>query len=465
MEFVLSSGILIPREFEREDFYIDIKSHLTRVVRDYTGTQFTTLKFYQEGEKFLKIPRFFPIHNFIDCKIKDSNKDGEDIKIEHNITLRDEVQKNAVEYLINNPNGIIQASPGSGKTVITIFMISQLKKKSLILVHRGSLIDQWKERVLSYTNLNEYDISKLNSETYKEDLKKSIILVTDQTFTSLLKRNRIEFLKELNCANIGIFIADEAHTSSGAPTFAECSLHIPCKYAYGLSATPYRNDKNTDIIKYHLGEVFTPIGKASTMKVKVTIMCYSYGIMTSKSKHYVMWGGELNRARYLNMISKSPVVEKVSLSLIKKFINDSRNILFMAERIKFLEKMYSLSPTENKSKFMGKAGNSELNSKLVFATIGKCKEGVDAQHLDCLIITSPVSNIEQLAGRITRIKENKRTPIIVDMVDIDDPAVYRSIFNRIKYYKKENWDIQYLIMEKDQKFYVIEEQEFYKKLK
>lgn len=460
LEFKQSSGILIPREFENEEFYKNIKSHLTRVVRDFTGVNLTTLKFYIEGDKFLKVPRFFPIEAFVECSLKNTLSSGEDIEISHNIKLRDDTQKNAVNYFLSNENGVIQAPPGSGKTVMTIYMVAERKKKTFILVHRDSLVEQWQDRFVSYSSIKSEDVVRLTSKTFKEDLKKPVIISTDQTFISLLKRNRIEFLTELEKAGIGILIADEVHTSVGAPTFAECSVHIPAKYVFGLSATPYRNDGNSDIINYHLGDVFVPGGTASVMRARVTVMCYPYGILSGKSRRYVFWNGELNRARYLNMVAKSPMVEKVSRSILNKFHKENRNILYVAERIKLLDKMFDLMPGSSKSKFIGSADNSALRSKAVFATIGKVRDGVDASHLDCLIITSPVANIEQLAGRVTRIKDGKNIPVIIDMVDTEEAKIYKTVHNRIRYYKKENWEIQYILLNEDDKWEVLTEEKF-----
>ncbi|MEN6294204.1 MAG: DEAD/DEAH box helicase family protein, partial [Methanobacterium sp.] len=242
-----TSGICIPRELENEIFYKNIKDNLTRRFRDYNTSTISLHNFFVEDTKILKIPRFFPIWDYTSCKIENSFGPGEDIKINHHITLRDDLQKNIVEYLMENNRGIIQASPGSGKTVTGVCCVAERKKKALILVHRDSLADQWKgpgvdkpQGFLAFTDLNESDVVRLTSANFEDALKKPVIICTDQTFISLLRRHRARFLIALNQANIGIFIADEVHTTVGAPTFAECSIHIPTPISFGFSATPYR---------------------------------------------------------------------------------------------------------------------------------------------------------------------------------------------------------------------------------
>lgn len=445
MDIKKRSGLLIPAEYKNTQNYINIKEHLERRTRSYNTSNYVTNKFYYESEKFLLLPRNFPIHQYIfDATIHDHRHEGQAININHNIKPRSEAQVKAIDYLINNENGIIQLSPGVGKTVITIYMIAERKRKSLIVVHRDSLADQWRDRILSFTDLKEDDLARLSSNTFKEDLKKPIIISTVQTILSLLTRNRRDFLIELNEANIGVFVADEVHTSIGAPTFSECSIHMPSKYTYGLSATPYRFDNNNDIIKYHLGPIFTDDDTTGTMDSKVTVILSDYQIDTAGRAKYIRWGGEFQRSRYLNQIIKSTPFKEVIRGLLSKLKND-RNLICIVERIKLIEDLYNWMPHESKSKFCGNAKMDTLEKKITFATPGKCRDGIDAPWKDCVIMTSPISNIEQLAGRVVRTAKDKQTPSIVDMVDYGCKDIANTFFRRKQYYEKKNWDVQYLL--------------------
>ena len=447
MKIIKRSGLLIPTEYKNTNSYIKIKSHLRRVSRAYGNSTITINLFYLESDKFLVVPRNFPIYNFIspdEIEIQDSRHSGSLIDIDHNITPRGNVQQVAIEYLMSHEDGILQLAPGVGKTVITIYMIAERKLKSLILVHRDSLADQWRDRFLSFTNLTDDSISRLTSQTFKEDLTKPIIVSTTQTFLSLLKRNRKEFLININEANIGIFVADEVHTSVGAPTFSECSIHIPSKYTYGLSATPYRYDGNADIIEYHLGDVFADDDAQGTMDAKVTVFLLDYQIDTPFRTKYIWFAGEFQRSRYLNLLKKSTPFRDVLRGLLRRLQVD-REFICIVERINLIDELYDQLNSDSKSKFCGSAKLDTLNSKHTFATPGKCRDGIDAPWKDAIIMTSPISNIEQLAGRVTRINENKQPPIIIDMVDYGCRDISRTFFKRRDYYLKKGWSIQYVL--------------------
>jgi superfamily II DNA or RNA helicase len=446
MEIIKRSGLLIPREYNNQEFYVKIKEFLERRSKSYNTSNFVVNVFYIESEKFLLVPRNFPIQQFtFDNEIKDARHPGTQIEINHHIAPRSEAQKKAINFLMSHECGILQLAPGVGKTVITIYMIAERRLKSLILVHRDSLVDQWKERFLDFTDLHKTEIARLNSETFEEDLKKPIIIATTQTFLSLLKRKRQDFLIALNAANIGVFVADEIHTTVGAPTFAECSIHMPSKYTYGLSATPYRYDGNGDIIEFHLGQIFTDADVSGTMDAKVTVLLLDYEIDSPSRYRYIRWGGMFQRARYLNLMKKSkPFMDVIKGLLVK--LSQNKNLLCMAERIKLIDELYNWLPFESKARFYASEKLDKLDYRVTFATPGKCRDGIDAPWKDCVVMTSPISNIEQLTGRVIRSREGKETPSIVDMVDYGCREIASTFSTRLKFYEKKGWPIQYYLL-------------------
>ena len=450
MKIIKRSGLLIPKKHQYDDFYIKIREFLERRSQEYNKSTFIINKFYVESEKFLLIPRNFPIQQYLHAyEIDDYTHDGEDIDIEHIITPRSESQEKAIEYILDNEIGILQLSPGVGKTVITIYMIATRKKKSLILVHRDSLAEQWRNRFMDFTNVSYDDIARLTSETFQKDLQNPIIIATTQTFMSLLKRKREEFLMALHEANIGVFVADEVHTSVGAPTFSQCSIHVPSRYAYGLSATPYRYDGNGDVIEFHLGDIYMDDDDEGTMPADVTVLMVDYLIDSAGRSKYIRWGGQFQRARYLNMMKKSNPFNTAIKGLMNKLKKD-RNLIAIFERTKQIDDLYDWLKYRSKSRFYKSATLAELNQRVTFATPGKCRDGIDAPWKDAVIMTSPISNVEQLTGRVTRTYPDKLTPIIIDMVDYGCPEIARTLYGRMKFYESKEWNVQYVLFANNQ---------------
>ena len=64
-------------------------------------------------------------------------------------------------------------------------------------------------------------------------------------------------------------------------------------------------------------------------------------------------------------------------------------------------------------------------------------------------MTSPISNIEQLIGRVLRTKEGKKTPIVIDMVDYGSDDIKRTFYSRQSYYDDKGWAVKYLLFKDD----------------
>ena len=322
-------------------------------------------------------------------------------------------------------------------------MIATRKRKTFVLVHRDALVTQWIERFTQFTNLDESSIARLSSSTFEEDLKKPIVIATNQTLLSILRRKRLEYLTELHNAEYGIFLADEVHTTVGAPTFSECSIHMPSKVVFGLSATPYRWDGNGDIMEHHLGEIFAEEDDEGTMKAEVTIFGLDFQIDEPKRHGWLYWEGKFQRSRYLKISYKSKNLLKICESLINKLRSDDRNLVVMAERLNLIDVLYKKLNDANSSVFTAGKSLKTLEKKTTYTTPGKMRDGVDAPWKDTLIMTSPIQNIAQVSGRVTRGKDGKKHPVIIDLVDITCEPIRNTLFSRITYYEKKGWKVRY----------------------
>jgi len=81
---IKKSGLLIPKKYEHRDFYIRIKEFLERRTQSYNTSNYVINKFYLESEKFLLVPRNFPIHKFIPTvNLENHQQEGASINIKH----------------------------------------------------------------------------------------------------------------------------------------------------------------------------------------------------------------------------------------------------------------------------------------------------------------------------------------------------------------------------------------------
>lgn len=86
--------------------------------------------------------------------ISDKTNPGRSINVKFKGKLREEQQK-AIEAFAKHNIGTLSATTAFGKTVFAIGMIAKRKVNTLILVHNKALLEQWKERLENFLEINE----------------------------------------------------------------------------------------------------------------------------------------------------------------------------------------------------------------------------------------------------------------------------------------------------------------------
>lgn len=152
--------------------------------------------------------------NNVRYSIDDKTCHGRAINVSFKGELREE-QLQAMSSMLSHPIGTLSATTAFGKTVFAIAMIAQRKVNTLILVHRKSLLDQWKKHLKDFLEINEVVEGK--SKRRKKDLspigelcsgKDSLHGVIDiALIQSCLENNKVKsFVRDY-----GMVIVDECH--------------------------------------------------------------------------------------------------------------------------------------------------------------------------------------------------------------------------------------------------------------
>jgi hypothetical protein len=139
--------------------YTVIKSELTIKQQLYIKEQLTVKPYvpgspvqlqksfpaYRESDKKLYIPRYYGEDNFGPAK-EYKLTEGVNIDINFEGTLRPEqepVVSIFLQHVSHGGGGLLELPCGFGKTSISLYIWSQLKKKSLFIVHKEFLMNQW----------------------------------------------------------------------------------------------------------------------------------------------------------------------------------------------------------------------------------------------------------------------------------------------------------------------------------
>ena len=157
-------------------------------------------------------------------------------------------QKEAAEKFISmntgtSMKGIVQLPTGKGKTILALYVASQLGMKTLVVVHKDDLVTGWqKDIALSFD-------SKCSPGLIKAQKKKMGDFITIATVQTLSRMNEEALSEYLD--SFGFVIMDEMHHCP-ASTFSIVSK-FNSRYRLGLTATAERKDGLAHVMQLYFG--------------------------------------------------------------------------------------------------------------------------------------------------------------------------------------------------------------------
>ena len=111
--------------------------------------------------------------NGIDYEVTDKRQKGKYIDVSFKGELRNE-QKPALEEMIKYDNGILHAATAFGKTVLCSALIAKKKINTLILLESSALLEQWKDALEKFLEINE-KLPEYKTRTGRVKIRKSLI--------------------------------------------------------------------------------------------------------------------------------------------------------------------------------------------------------------------------------------------------------------------------------------------------
>jgi superfamily II DNA or RNA helicase len=342
-------------------------------------------------------------------------------------SLREEqekIRKEAIKRMNGFGSVIISLYTGGGKTITSINLACHIKLKTLVVVNKVVLINQWEDSIKKFCP--SATICKLIPKAkFNEDADFFIINATNMD-----KKPRGYFDK------IGLVIVDELHQIM-AESLSNALFYVSPRYLIGLSATPYRTDGLDPLIYFYFGEhkIIRLLKREHTV----------YRVDTGFSpKIELTETGKVNWNVLINSQALEEDRNELIIRIVKQF--SERNILIMSKRIEQSEYLYNRLVDEGESvtNLIGKKQEFDIESRFLVATVTKTGTGFDHPKMDCLILASDLeSYFVQILGRVLRRPDIK--PIVFDFVD-DNPilekhfrtrqAVYKDIGGKIINFKK-----------------------------
>ncbi|HVP76732.1 MAG TPA: DEAD/DEAH box helicase [Thermodesulfobacteriota bacterium] len=390
----------------------------------WNGNTPRLLHFYEDTPSGLILPRgFFP------QLISMTRRFGETFQIEDRRRVLPEVdfqfrgqlrifQEEAVKAILRRDMGTLAAPPGSGKTVMALYLVSQRRQPALIIVHTKELLNQWANRIEQFLGISSSEVGRIGDGERRVGEKISVALVQ-----SLYK-----CASEVFC-HIGYLIVDECHRTPSR-TFTEAVSAFDSKFITGLSATPWRRDRLSKLIYWYVGDVVHQangedlVETGNVLRAEVIIRETRFQPASNPSTEYSRMLSELTEDPARNRLISGDVAEEARngggiclvLSDRKAHCHALRNLLLQLN----VQSEVLTGDLSDEDRKLIVNGLNAGQVKVVIATGQLIGEGFDCKNLSTLFLTTPIrfdGRLIQYLGRVLRPAPGKEKARVYDYVD------------------------------------------------
>ncbi len=348
-------------------------------------------------------------------------------------------QVNAIAAMIENKNGILNLGCGHGKTVVSLHYVAELKTKTIIIVNRANLIDQWKEEIQKHLDVDKKKVGTLQGKKIEwED--RDIVVATIQTLVKKIAVLGDDFFK-----SFGLAIFDECHHLS-APVFKQiCPLFYGQRH--GLSATPKREDGLQNAFIYHLGPVY--YSDTSQEIVPKTFFIHTGITEDMLTKDAYDSSGEIHHRKLCAWLGTIEGRNQLINKITERLLNNGHKVLCLShsvEHVHHMHKSNALSGIACGDVEAEQRRDQIENHAISYGTVDVAAEALNVPSLSALVVMTPFGAktqgniLQQSLGRIQRRHQGKTSAIAVFLVD--DIGMCSALTRQIKKRLKE-WDYPY----------------------
>ena len=402
---------------------------------------------YKESEEYFYVPKHYGIETYGPPKV--SLRDvpqTPDAFWEFKGQIRESQLPVVNSFLKPDPrDGVISLQTGGGKTVCALYIASQLKLPTLVLVHSGFLKDQWVERIQAF--LPSARIGTIQGDIL--DIAEKDIVV------GMLQTISMKEFPPKTFSGFGLVIVDECHHIA-SESFVQAIPKLTSKHMLGLSATPERKDRLMHVINWCLGPMLYQSNASEKVDQGVKVEVYEFQHSDPKFNEIIYNNsGVMFTSLMVNKLTEFEPRNLFLVELLKDlYEDDTRQILVLTDRVEHTKKLFELLPPEIQihtgilARGMKPAVRTEFcdSKRILISTYQLVKEGFDLASLNVLLMATSRPDVEQIVGRILRVEKEKRivAPLIVDVVDT---AFRRQFQERLSLYKSRSYQVQKMVMD------------------
>lgn len=425
---------------------------------------------YDKEKKILYLPRgidIYYVQNVLEIPTEEIIwKKPNEYDVCENIKIkykpRDDTQKEALRFMLGveeyeknvyEPMLLLSSTTGFGKSYCSIYTMCYTKIKSIVITYGVTILKQWKDYILEYTNLKDEDIYLISgSQSINMLLQRKtrfinakIFLVTHSTLRDYAANYGWDKIDELfKQIRVGQQFIDEAHRDF--ENICKICAHTNVFKTYFVTATPARSDTAENRI-YQISMKNVPkivLRKESDRHINYVAIKYSsYPTPRQKSVMYNKYG--LDKNKYIDYVVHQPAfysMLRVIMSMVQRVDGP---VLFYIDLNSAILTVYKWL-LANYPEYSGEIGiysglidqehkYDEKNKRIILSTL---KSAGAAEQIDGLkmavVLAAPFKSTVtaiQAAGRL-------RDPdtYFIELVDLSFQSIKKFYYYKLSTYKK-----------------------------
>jgi superfamily II DNA or RNA helicase len=457
MKLLVDNSMCTYKTLLSKELYSDLRKRMSYLQPDFFFRD-GYKKFHSDGRKYLIKSATFP--RGLLCRFEEFCKDHDfNLVIEYvdtgkiknaiefmqpQFNLNDEFvlrdyQEKAVQAILDNKMGIVQAPTGSGKSLIMAHTLARINKfPALIVLSSDDLLDQ---TVKHYENYLQIPVGRIAAGKY--DIR-AVTVGMSQTLNSSIGKKDASVLRYL--ASVKVLLCDEAHhvRSDSIKRIAYKCQQAEYKGAY--SATPFRDSGDDLEIEAATGPIVYKIGLDELIKLGFLVKPRIYFFHIPKIKI------DKVAPTYQDIISdyveSSPVRNGIIAQLVGHLLNEDRTILVLVNRIEHGDLLAELipnaifvhgnTPSEERKEYFKQFKQKNIPCMICS---GIADEGFDAPSCDCVVLAHPYKSLVkayQRIGRVMRTFEGKQDALVIDFYDDKIKYLKDHAKRRLQLYQSES---------------------------
>ena len=369
------------------------------------------------------------------------------------------------EYMAAKQFGgfLLQAGCGFGKTNTALELAFRNGRRTLILVHKEFFLRQWRERIETFfkgarIGYIRQDVSDYEGCDFVIGMLQSI--ARDDGNGSKYDPAMYEAF--------GMIVSDECHRI-GAQTWSDIVPRFTARWRLGLTATPRRKDDAEMVFFKHIGPI---VYRAETSAIVPEVRVLETDAVLGGKRSYGRFkpADSLGHTEVISQLVKDDERNRLIGEVVARAVSNGRKVMIISERLKHLDSLkthclnellrldYDLSPDVEVDYMTGSRTEDELKAaegaNIILATKQMVEEGLDVPAIDVLVLSTPMSDVEQTVGRVRRHCKpapgkcermcawrahecaGKPHPIVVDVHDPNIPQSMRKVKKRNAFYSR-----------------------------